>query len=536
MDPSEQPEDSDYFSRSLYHGQTLMDPSWKTLERYQRVLTFKTYQEAERVPLHPYPSLTLGDARWSFQDFRQRRQTAPVCETWEDETLSTLLYYTYGFSRLDQGSEAIWPFHRFVASARCLFPAELYVCLPQTASLVAGLYHYDPLHHQLICVRQGNYLTYLADCLGADLDGSLGVLVISALFGKMAALYKDFAYRLCTQEAGLVAGNALLVAAALGLEGQIHYQFLDTEVNHLCGLVELEEGALVAVSLSPWKQGCPGDVRPRSMVHPCEVLAPLTLSYRRDGLPDPQDYATMLAFHQRTCLTSMPKKHPCTVRTAVACQATEQRLPFAEERAVYAELAEALRQRSSGDMTFLPQSRPMPQQACADILRDALQPYASDLHVPGGLPTLSLYLVLNHVEDIEPGIYRLCAECGRLHVLSIGEQKRQAQALQSVFHINAASANLVAFLVGDYAALSQQLRERAYRVLHLETGLVAQRLSVLSAVHGVATRYSNSFQIGASQHFLHLTAPALTPVAELVLGYERPGAFAGQRYRRSLCC
>src|SRR5438034_1152485 len=48
------------------------------------------------------------------------------------ESLSTLLYYTYGFSRHDEGEGASWPFHRFVASARCLFPTELYLWLPQT--------------------------------------------------------------------------------------------------------------------------------------------------------------------------------------------------------------------------------------------------------------------------------------------------------------------------------------------------------------------------------------------------------------------
>ena len=118
MEKSEQPGGSDFFFRSLYQAYTLMDPSWKTVERYQRVLTFKTYRQGKRVPLHPYPSLTLGDARWSFQSFHQTHPTAPLCEAWEDTSLSTLLYYTYGFSRLDQGSGATWPFHRFVASAR----------------------------------------------------------------------------------------------------------------------------------------------------------------------------------------------------------------------------------------------------------------------------------------------------------------------------------------------------------------------------------------------------------------------------------
>src|SRR5581483_4986861 len=277
MQRSEQSEDADFFARSFYHAHTLMDPSWKTLARYQNVLTFKTYQQAEHVPLYPYPAWILGDARWSFQSFRLTHSPAPLCEAWEAATLSTLLYYTYGFSRLDQGSGAIWPFHRFVASARCLFPAELYLCLPRTPWLAAGLYNYDPLHHRLTCVRQGNVLAHLAQCLGADLDGSLGVLLISALFGKMAALYKDFAYRLCTQEAGLLAGNALLVAAAMGLEGQIHYQFLDHAVNRLCGFDQPEEGALAAVSLYPWNREGPGEVRPAAMSPSCEAVAPVNL-------------------------------------------------------------------------------------------------------------------------------------------------------------------------------------------------------------------------------------------------------------------
>jgi SagB-type dehydrogenase family enzyme len=535
VERQDSPREHTFFYRSFYEPQTLSDPTWRTPERYKNLLPVKTYEHAQRYPLHTYPALSIGDARWSFSAFRDIRQTAPLCEGLDDASLSTLLYYTYGVSRFDQGSGALWRFHRFVPSARCLFPTELYFCLPQTGRLAAGLYHYDPLHHCLSGLRRGNYLPHLAASLGADLEGALGVLLISSMFSKMAAFYRDFAYRLCTQEAGILIGNAALVAAALGLQGQIHYQFPDQELNQLCGLSASDEALLATITLFPWLTIPLGTMRSRSAQRPSKHPAALHLSHLRWGMPEPETYATLLDFHAQTCRTTGAEPPASQVLQSDVCDANKQRVPLSPPQTAGVELADALRRRSSGDVDFVSQARLMPRSVCSEILRYALQPYTSDLRNPAGVPGLELFVCVNTIEGVESGIYRLCVTCGMLHVIALGDQAQHVQALQTQANINATSANLLCFLVGNYADLHHRFGDRAYRLLHLEAGLVAHRICVMSATHGVVARYANSVHVPSVLRLLHLSDWMRAPVAEVVIGYERPGAGAAQRYRRSLC-
>ena len=173
-------------------------------------LKFKIYKDVEYHALSQALPLQLGDMRWSFPEFRQHVADAPAATTFTYELLSTLLYYTFGFSRHDTGNGAQWPFHRLVPSARCFFPTELYLWIPQMDSRPAGIYHYDNLHHRLALLRAGDYKNMLGDIMGADLTESSCILFVSAYFWKMAFRYRNFAYRLCSQEAGMVVGNALL--------------------------------------------------------------------------------------------------------------------------------------------------------------------------------------------------------------------------------------------------------------------------------------------------------------------------------------
>ncbi|MFE7121663.1 hypothetical protein ACFU99_40160, partial [Streptomyces sp. NPDC057654] len=57
-------------------------------------------------------------------------------EEFDERALSTLLRYGYGISRQEFDTNGTWPYHRMVASARCLFGVQLYVCLAD------GVYHY----------------------------------------------------------------------------------------------------------------------------------------------------------------------------------------------------------------------------------------------------------------------------------------------------------------------------------------------------------------------------------------------------------
>src|SRR5579859_3233210 len=556
---------SNFLQKSLYDTRSLQDGRQEWHPKEQIPLPFKVYQKTERYPLHQIPPLTLGDPRRAFQQGEEidgvREAGASPAPTIPYERLSTLLYYTYGFSRHDEGAGVVWPFHRIVASARCLFPTELYLWLPQTEHVSAGVYHYDNLHHSLALIREGEYRDLFAQALDTDLENCLGVLLISAHFWKTAFKYINFAYRLCTQEAGIVTSNALLVAGTLGYTGRVHYQFLDRPLNRLLGFVPDEESLLAVVplyvgnaqdletsdrkgGLGQPQTGAGAHYTPPPLRHLgakatgqslSETIAPVMLDYVKTTTFDRQLCPILTEMDQHTFLEDTSEIATATdALLRPVCKTTEERIAPPAPAPEGIDLAEALHFRSSGDMNFHPLQVPLKLEAFWEIVRYGLTAYNSDLQYSTSSPHLQLYIVVQHVSGIEAGIYRLCADCGMLHVIERGDFSSRVQILQAVPNVASAPANLVCFLAGDYAAESHLYGNRAYRIMNLEAGLIAQRLSVMSAAQGLTARYSNSYIQPLTKIMLKLRETAIEPFAELVIGYERPSVQAGDRHRFSV--
>jgi len=528
---------ANFLNKSLLDIASLRREKSASHNKEEEPLPFKVYQQTDLYQLHQMPPLVLGDARWSFEEFRQgcsSMQSAPKPDGLDLETASTLLYYTYGFSRHDLGSGVIWPFHRFVPSARCYFPAELYVWLPQTDYLPAGIYHYDNLHHSLALLRQGDYRDILSQALDADLDSCLCILLISALFWKNAFCYLNFSYRLCTQEAGLVTSNALIVAGTLGFSTHVHYQFLDQSLNRLLGFEPDEESLLSVVPLYTGSNQRVRRLGRRTIEQSLsETIAPISLPYVKTSSFD-RELCTLLteidqhSFHEDSAeiITETDVPSP-------RCLTTEERVAPSALLPQEMELAEALYRRNSGDVDFTPLCVAITQGAFWEIVRYGLSAYTSNLQYPPSPPRLELYIVIQHVEGMDKGLYRLCAGCGMLHVIERGDLSMQVQALGTKGNINYTSANMICYLVGDYQAVSSLFGNRAYRILHLEAGLIGQRIAVMSACQSLVTRYGNSYHVAQCKALLKLTESSL-PLAELVIGSEQPGTHAGSRYRFSL--
>jgi SagB-type dehydrogenase family enzyme len=529
----------DFMTKSLYSGADLRQGRLPLHLHKHQPLPFKVYQGTTLYRLHQAPPLRLDDPRWSFDEFCQAStSTQPVPQSGELDlrSLSTLLYYAYGFSRHDEGLGVAWPFHRFVASARCFFPIELYVWLPCTEGIQAGIYHYDNLHHSLALLRQGEYGDLLTQALDTKLDHCSCVLLTSALFWKNAFHYLNFSYRLSTQEAGLVTSNALMVASTLGFSGRVHYQFLDQPFNRLLGFETDEESLMTVVSLYPqsMRRGQSAQrLRTKTTAQElCETIEPLTLSYVKTSSFDHDLCTSLTAINQQSFLEDSAE----IVQAApeATCTRSEECIAPPALSTEKIDLAQALSFRSSGDVDFLPMPVSLTQKKLWEIIRYALSIYDSDLQDQPSPPLLQIYLVIQRVEDLDSGIYRLCTDCGMLHVIERSDISLPIQATQTQGNITSSQANLICYLVGDYLAASSTFGNRAYRIMHMEAGFIAQRLCVMSASQGLVARYSNSYDTALCKKLLNLTDSPFAPIAELVIGYEQPGTQAGNRYRFSL--
>ena len=162
------------------------------------------------------------------------------------DKLATLLHAAYGVTagrRNPPGAAA-------VPSGGALYPLELYVVSRRVEGLDLALYHYDPLRHGLEHLRPlrastGTELSPYAEPLAE----SAAVVAMTAMFWRSRFKYGARAYRFALMEAGHVAQNLLLAAAALGLDAVPLGGFYDREVDAFLGVDGIYEASLYLVPL-----------------------------------------------------------------------------------------------------------------------------------------------------------------------------------------------------------------------------------------------------------------------------------------------
>jgi SagB-type dehydrogenase family enzyme len=223
---------------------------------------FKEDFDARTIDLEP-PELP----RASFASALQRRHS---CRQFAERAvergvIGTLLHGAYGvLDRVDLWGEFCV---RPVPSGGGLYPLELYVIAQRICDLEGGVYHYVPLGHRLEVVRPHPLPSHLTSelFLGQPyLVGAAAIVVITAVVERSLWKYEDRGYRYVVLEAGHVAQNINLGAAALGIASLNLGGFFDEDLMSLLKLDQDREIALYGVAL-----GYP------ATSDPCEARRPL---------------------------------------------------------------------------------------------------------------------------------------------------------------------------------------------------------------------------------------------------------------------
>ncbi|HEX4221290.1 MAG TPA: SagB family peptide dehydrogenase [Pseudonocardiaceae bacterium] len=438
------------------------------------------------------------------------RQLTEVAE-FDETALSTFLRYAYGLSRQEFDTNGTWPYHRMVASARCLFGVQLYVCLAE------GVYHYDAPHHALVQLRDGDHRQLLAHSTGRA-DTPEAVFVLSALLSKTAYIYRDYAYRLCTQEAGLLTGNIELIARTMGLRAHVHHQFLDEPVDKLLGLDRDEEPALLVLPLHAT------NAEHRTIATTARELAatmePIDPPIVHSGLKVTRDCPTLTKVNRasfRTDTTSFRAAEPAApeVPDVEPLSLPEIELPDLN-------LADVLRTRDSGPGIFRPVASRVDGVELWARLAKIRNGVTSDA-VPAGAPIpFEIFLTVADLTGIPAGSYRLDQKTAALHPIG-GPEAITAIERVTIPGPIFQDMNAVVHLVGDRDWAFDTFGDRGYRVINQEAGLLAHRVCIAAAAQGLSGRVINAYHAEGVRAALGLTEQRHTPVFQILLARTRPG-------------
>jgi len=104
----------------------------------------------------------------------------------------------------------------------------------------------------------------------------------------------------------------------------------------------------------------------------------------------------------------------------------------------------------------------------------------------GALYPVETYLVVNTVQDIEPGVYHYAIQSHELEQLKQGDF-REAVARAALDQGTAAEANVVFAWTALFERAKWKYKQRAYRYVYLDAGHIAQNLALAAVSLGLGS-------------------------------------------------
>lgn len=209
---------------------------------------YRSYPDAPRIALPdgPLPTEALG----AFRALTHQRRSPEgfALHTMSLQTLSAVLDAACGVTatrKSDFGTVAV----RAHPAAGALYSVQVYPIILNVAGLEAGVYHYDPLNHQLEVVRTP---IEEDDVLAASdqretVRNAAVVYALCGDFKRFERKYGSNGYRTFAMEAGHISQNLILATVAAGDAARPIGSWYEDAMNRLLGFESYDERYLLAI-------------------------------------------------------------------------------------------------------------------------------------------------------------------------------------------------------------------------------------------------------------------------------------------------
>ncbi|WP_328874459.1 nitroreductase family protein [Streptomyces sp. NBC_00287] len=439
------------------------------------------------------------------------RQALPPCEDPRQDDplprLSWLLHRTNGLTRmrwmsgimpLGLGSPAarrvLLSPGRVGASSGSRYPVEVYVAHS------AGLSHYDPVHHALERLREGDGRGLLTPLLAEPpSQESEFILLLSSVLWRNAAKYGVFGYRLQSLDVGVAVAQATAAAEATGLTATVHLRYDDAALDEMLGLSPFAESVFAVVTLHrPEGPRTAGAVATWHGKVPSATPDPVPIT----GIPAMAEVAALHAAVRSPSpggsapLPPLPDapRHPLP---PASLDVTDG---FAGRRTVYG---------------YRP--GPVPQQTLAALLATAAEPVVGDIPV-------QLAGVVQRVPGVDTGAHLYDAAAHAL-ITTRGTDAVTAvitAAKSPMLADECRTATAVLAPCADLRTGIERLGDRAYRAQNIAAGAAAQRIALAAAAAGLESHVHCDFDPEGVRSALGLTAGPLQPLVLVTVGPRAP--------------
>jgi SagB-type dehydrogenase family enzyme len=375
--------------------------------------------------------------------------------------------------------------YRTAGGTGAQYHLELYFVCTDLADLDAGVYHYSALDHSLRLLRAGDFRAALVEATGnqPSIAAAPVVLAMTSTFWRNAWRYRERAYRHTYWDAGTSLSHILAVAASARVPTELVFSYADTAVNELLGVDGQRESAVALVALGN------ADTAPP----PAQELGPLDLPTRRLS-PAEVTFHAITDMHRASSLR--------TGEDAAAWRTRRWRRPAPRPTGELIELrplpADRLDPRPAEQLIFRRRSTrnydtdvEIPFEAFSTLLERSTRGVASDVLTPGA-PLTDLYLIVNAVEGLAPGIYLHHPERGAVELVRAGTFRKEATRIAANQQY-AGNAHVNLYYLAHLPSILERYGDRGYRLAQLEGALHAGKLHLGTHAMGLGAVGSTSF-------------------------------------------
>lgn len=160
------------------------------------------------------------------------------------EEFSTLIYYSAGVRSANKNIDPS-PVRRFYPSGGARYPLEVYLGIQRVENVRTGIYHYNVKDNLLENIGGKEYLDELLPALYYPWSrDAVMIFIITAVWDRNFIKYKDRGYRIVLMEAGHLAQNLALTAAALNIGCCNSVGFHNEKVSEALGIESHGEDSL----------------------------------------------------------------------------------------------------------------------------------------------------------------------------------------------------------------------------------------------------------------------------------------------------
>jgi SagB-type dehydrogenase family enzyme len=375
--------------------------------------------------------------------------------------------------------------YRTAGGTGALYHLELYFICADLADLPAGVYHYCAIDHTLRRVREGDFRAALTGATGGEpsIAAAPVVMAMTSTFWRNAWRYRERAYRHAFWDAGTSLSHVLAVAASAQVAATLVFGFADPLVNQLLDVEGTRESTVALVALGRTEAGPPS----------APTVSPLDLPTRRLS-PAEVTFHALTDMHLASCLSTGAeaeqwRSHRWHRTTPEPAGRLTDLQPLPADR---------LDARPPEQIIFRRRSTrkydtdvEIPFDAFSTLLDRSTRGVASDVLVPGA-PLTDLYLVVNGVQGLAPGIYLHRPELGAVELIREGTFRAEATRIAAVQQY-AGDAHVNLYYLAHLPSILACYGNRGYRLAQLEGALHAGKLQLGTHALGLGAVGSTAF-------------------------------------------